>query len=1674
LFAYKHERQANMTEVFADILILYSNVTGTAAAQSLEGIKKLVGKLIDIKLLGCDDGPVSNPAEIDKQMSTIGTLVAVLSKDFLKQKSSVYVMECALKHKKRIVLVHDQATCFFPGEAEQPQSLKDAHVFHDKAITYMKEYTDFVVKQVLKKALRASLTHPTMAEIVLFHHESQQEIADKFLKPAFDKIKTKTVPFNEKSGETAVDFAKKIIKTLAMSRSVVIMLHECMVAQKAIHFLREPIHLALMLNSQCRVYVLYDEDNTPVMLNAFAREANSPDVRQFVRQGVVTLLDEKNPEVAAKSIIAQEKKLGGCRDETETHTRCFLSHKRSSAQGMCGRIYQGLKNHYKVFLDSEADFDLHDLTAIVKNTKLFVFILSAGILDSYWCLQELLSAYKENKRFLVIRDWQYQLPSELPETLPIKKEERASLRKILDDSPRIDYMAEFYEHCITAIREHLGPSDEIIAAITEALKSENLPLLKKLDQKHPGRDGVIEMGPLLSSKVSLLDYANALQKYWQVDLAKVHTLDFTGSFNITSAGLKAFGEYCPNIKTLVLRDCKDLADDALQNLVKHCKQLESVDLGNCRQLTHRGVSALFAASPNLQHINLENCSAVKISAFKGLEKKCPKLEHVVLSGVYEIDKYALEFLGVSENIKKLNVSNCSVDDEGISHLKLKKLQELHLAKCTAVTDKGLKHVADSAPDLEVINLSNCSKITDEGLQQLALKCHKIHTIILSYCNNITAKGIQNLATSCPDIKTIDLKNCLNIDDAAIINLTNGCKKLEKISLEGCFLVKDASLKALEVCKNLKDLDLTRTRLTPVMLKELAKLTSLERLRVKECSIEEENNELSLVASGLKNLKVIDLKQCSDIKDEHVKALTANNKNIRTLILAGCSQLMAEDYYEAAALQSITNGCPDLEELDLSGCWHINDIALKKFWNKETKSPRLKNIKKLSLRDCTEITNDGLKNISRGCPTLEHLDLSGITTIDESGMIFIGRKCRNLQGLLLEHCTNIASGVCQILAEHCPKLSVLNLRGCQGIDDSGLNYLSEGCNNIQDLNLYDCDSITDTGIKHLARGCPNLQSLDLSECDNVSDVAIRYLANNCFQIRTLSLSGSMITDAALKTLLQVCPNMENFTLTGCPNVTNDILKYIVEACSNIQSITVTGSEDISDLGLVNLVKCKRLISLNISGAAITDSGLAKFCEKYPNIQKLDISNCIKIKDRGVSFLTRCRYLAVLNLSECVEIGNVGIAKISTLPNLSELNLDGLTKVNDESVQSLAKCKRLKVLDLSYTSVTDKACEFIKQLALRKEIYLRGVSLTAEGLEKLVEGDANLRGLAISGQAIDDQAIEKYIKGSQTLDYLDIIDTSITDLACDALKDIRNLKQLTLQNNAQLTDAGIQKLAQTKANLMALDISQNAKLTSAALEELPASLHDLNVQGCDIDDDGLEHVSYRCRNLQSLNISNCDKITDKGLAKIASSCSNLFELQAEGCTQITDDGADYFGPGVLKTGNSEDDEEEEDYDETTYTETAIDDDNNEEDSEDEEDEEEEDDEDENEQDEDDYLANQESEESEEEQGYNYDDDANDDDEENEDEDEDDDDEDENNNNKKKSEQAESEDDDEEQQADHQEQDQEEEHEEEQPEETHTEEQKSEDDAEEDESEEEEQQHEEDEDEDEEEEEEEEDDE
>ena len=57
-------------------------------------------------------------------------------------------------------------------------------------------------------------------------------------------------------------------------------------------------------------------------------------------------------------MIANSPKLAALFGQDDEHedisSRLFLSHKRSTGQGIAGRLFEGLRKHYKIFLDSEA------------------------------------------------------------------------------------------------------------------------------------------------------------------------------------------------------------------------------------------------------------------------------------------------------------------------------------------------------------------------------------------------------------------------------------------------------------------------------------------------------------------------------------------------------------------------------------------------------------------------------------------------------------------------------------------------------------------------------------------------------------------------------------------------------------------------------------------------------------------------------------------------------------------------------------------------------------------------------------------------------------------------------------------------------------------------------------------------------------------------------------------------------------------------------------------------------------------------------------------------------------------------------------------------------------------------------------------------------------------------
>ena len=90
-------------------------------------------------------------------------------------------------------------------------------------------------------------------------------------------------------------------------------------------------------------------------------------------------------------------------DDDDFDYDVFLSHKQEDAQDFCRHLYSILtsgEHKLRVFLDRASDpsLKIHDLPAIIRRSRCFVFVLSSNVFNSTWCLRELHAAVQCSKR----------------------------------------------------------------------------------------------------------------------------------------------------------------------------------------------------------------------------------------------------------------------------------------------------------------------------------------------------------------------------------------------------------------------------------------------------------------------------------------------------------------------------------------------------------------------------------------------------------------------------------------------------------------------------------------------------------------------------------------------------------------------------------------------------------------------------------------------------------------------------------------------------------------------------------------------------------------------------------------------------------------------------------------------------------------------------------------------------------------------------------------------------------------------------------------------------------------------------------------------------------------------------------------------------------------------------
>lgn len=338
---------------------------------------------------------------------------------------------------------------------------------------------------------------------------------------------------------------------------------------------------------------------------------------------------------------------------------------------------------------------------------------------------------------------------------------------------------------------------------------------------------------------------------------------------------------------------------------------------------------------------------------------------------------------------------------------------------------------------------------------------------------------------------------------------------------------------------------------------------------------------SLVSRGIKHVQILSLGRSSP------KELIKGIPNLESLNLSGCFNL-SDHTFEGA----ISKEVPSLTSLNLSNCKDISNSSLV------TIAIRCKNLETIDLSGCTKITNDGLANLA-SLPKLKHLNLRSCRQISDPG---IG----HLSGASLSSASEVSS-------QHQPppaasSLESLSLQDCQKLSDESLRYISQGLRNLKRINLSFCVSITDTGLKSLAK-VASLEEINLRSCDNVSDIGIGFLAEEHQRLAKLDVSF-------------------------CSNVTDASLRHMA------------GS------GLA-----ASLHSLALTTCAITDDGLIKLAKKLSKLRELQTGQCVNISDLSLEAIGQnMKELTLIDLYGCLRLSEAALKKLRTqLPKLTKLNL-----------------------------------------------------------------------------------------------------------------------------------------------------------------------------------------------------------------------------------------------------------------------------------------------------------------------------------------------------------------------------------------------------------------------------------
>ncbi|KAJ6382334.1 hypothetical protein OIU77_030898 [Salix suchowensis] len=282
--------------------------------------------------------------------------------------------------------------------------------------------------------------------------------------------------------------------------------------------------------------------------------------------------------------------------------------------------------------------------------------------------------------------------------------------------------------------------------------------------------------------------------------------------------------------------------------------------------------------------------------------------------------------------------------------------------------------------------------------------------------------------------------------------------------------------------------------------------------------------------------------------------------------------------------------------------------------------------------------------------------------------------------------------------------------------------------------------------------------------------------------------------------------------------------------------------------------------------------------------LDFREMNKAGDRliAATSLPRYQHVKQINLEFAQDIEDKHLEVLQSkcsvsLQKLESLNLNGCQKISDKGIEAITStCSKLKVFSIywnvRYVKTTFRL-SFALQIDPKMQIFSVLWSLTCKlsfrvtdiGIKHLVENCKHIVDLNLSGcKTISDKALQIIAENHQ------------------------DLESLNLTRCVKLTDGGLQQILSKCSSQQSLNLYALSSLTDKTYKKISSLPHLKFLDLCgaqNLSDEGLSCIA-RCKNIVSLNLSWCVRVTDVGVVAIAEGCTSLEFLSLFGIVGVKD--------------------------------------------------------------------------------------------------------------------------------------------------------------------------------------------